>query len=542
MYKEYFGLRELPFSISPDPRYLYLSDKHREALAHLIYGLQSDGGFVLLTGEVGTGKTTISRCFLGQVPENATIAFILNPKVTAEELLATICDELGIRYPEGNRSVKYFIDLINAYLLDSFAKGKKTVLIIEEAQNLDPQVLEQIRLLTNLETDQQKLLQIIMIGQPELLEILARPDMLQLSQRITARYHLGPLSGDEVGAYVEHRLRVAGAGSSIFEQAAIRKLSFFSCGIPRLINVISDRALLGAYAQGKTIVDKNIVAKAAEEVFGKSRNRVWPGRPLQWALAGLLVISLGVLAAASYSLFHQPAVSSTDTGQKMLQTTEKRKSSLPGLPSAVSPAMSKETAFQRLFKLWNIPGPEKPENNPCSYVRRYRVHCMQNPLMFSDLISLNRPVILKLVNDKDEDYYAVLTALEGQTATLMVHDQTTVADLSEVRKQWTGEYLLFYRIPAECRSTVYPGYRGECVDWLARQLAVIQGRKYEELKNPAYNTTLVGYVKQYQHSVGIKPDGIIGSQSMIHLQNITGSNDPVLRKLKEGAEENVIHP
>jgi len=200
MYKKYFGLRETPFSIAPDPRYLYLSELHREALAHLMYGMNSDGGFILLTGEVGTGKTTICRSMLERIPGNINIAFILNPKMTVEELLASICDELGVIVPEKNTSIKVFVDYINKYLLEEHAMGRKTVLIIEEAQNLSTEVLEQLRLLTNLETNERKLLQIIMLGQPELQEKLARTELRQLSQRITARFHLEPLSAKDISA------------------------------------------------------------------------------------------------------------------------------------------------------------------------------------------------------------------------------------------------------------------------------------------------------------------------------------------------------
>jgi general secretion pathway protein A len=244
MYKDYFGLKELPFSIAPDPRYLYMSEQHREALAHLVYGMNTDGGFVLLTGEVGTGKTTVCRCLLEQIPENIDVAFILNPKLSVHELLASICDELRIQYPQGNNSIKVFIDHINAYLLDAHARDRKTVLIIEEAQNLSTDVLEQIRLLTNLETNQQKLLHIIMLGQPELRDKLSRPELRQLSQRITARYHLGSLSRHEVYGYVSHRLSVAGGHRKLFPDSVIGTLHRLSNGIPRLINLICDRAML----------------------------------------------------------------------------------------------------------------------------------------------------------------------------------------------------------------------------------------------------------------------------------------------------------
>ena len=219
MYQHYFGLAEAPFSIAPDPRYLYLSQRHQEALAHLLYGVNGDGGFVLLTGEVGAGKTTVCRCLLQQIPASCDVAYIFNPKLTVEELLSTICVEFGIAYPPGNVSVKVFVDCINAYLLDAHARGRHTVLIIDEAQNLSTVVLEQMRLLTNLETNQRKLLQIILLGQPELALMLERPELRQLSQRIVARYHLGPLTRPEVAAYVRHRLEISGAQRQLFPAA-----------------------------------------------------------------------------------------------------------------------------------------------------------------------------------------------------------------------------------------------------------------------------------------------------------------------------------
>src|SRR3954464_173188 len=216
MYHSYFGLGEAPFSLAPDPRYLYMSERHQEALAHLLYGVSGDGGFVLLTGEVGAGKTTICRCLLEQIPQACDIAYLFNPKLTVEELLSSICSELRIDSPPNGASIKTFVDCINAHLLASHAKGRHTVLIIDEAQNLSADVLEQMRLLTNLETNQRKLLQIILIGQPELAAMLERPELRQLSQRIVARYRLGPLSKTEVAAYVAHRLEIAGGTRTLF--------------------------------------------------------------------------------------------------------------------------------------------------------------------------------------------------------------------------------------------------------------------------------------------------------------------------------------
>jgi general secretion pathway protein A len=293
LYREYFGLKETPFSISPDPHYFYISEGHREALAHLMYGIKMDGGFVLLTGEVGTGKTTVCRCLLEKVPESCEIAFILNPKMSSAELLAAICDEFRVPYPEGTTSVKELVDRLNDFLLAIHEKGRKAILIIEEAQNLTVEVLEQVRLLTNLETSQRKLLQIIMLGQPELRDMLAKPELRQLSQRITARYHLGPLTKKEISSYVQHRLAVAGlARGELFSRPAMRVLGRLTGGVPRLLNIICDRALLGTYIQGKEKIDKRTLIHAAQEVTGNKISNGIQGRNIRlWVLAVILLLA-----------------------------------------------------------------------------------------------------------------------------------------------------------------------------------------------------------------------------------------------------------
>ena len=248
MYHQHFGLNEAPFSIAVNPRYLFMSQRHRDALAHLLYGVSGGGGFILLTGEVGTGKTTVNRCLLEQLPDTTDLAIILNPALSAVELLASACDELGIDYPRETHSLKALTDALHRYLLENYDRGRKTVLMIDEAQHLDFDVLEQIRLLTNLETNDEKLLQIILIGQPELSDKLARPELRQLNQRITARYNLQPLNLDETSAYIRHRLEVAGLKGDrrLFDSSAVKQIHTLTRGIPRLINVLCDRALLGA--------------------------------------------------------------------------------------------------------------------------------------------------------------------------------------------------------------------------------------------------------------------------------------------------------
>lgn len=306
MYKAYFGLSEAPFSIAPDPRYLFLSEKHREALAHLIYGVGDQGGFVLLTGEVGTGKTTICRCLLQQIPDKADIAFIINPKQSVNQLLQSIFSDLHIPYEKGATS-KELIDQFNHYLLEAHGRGRNTILIIDEAQNLTADVLEQLRLLTNLETNEKKLLQLVLLGQPELKAMLERPELRQLAQRITARYHLTPLSKKEVAEYIGHRLSVAGCRSELFSASAIQRIFRRSQGIPRLINLICDRALLGVYATEADQVTAKVVDNAVKEIMlPPAKPSQW--RPVWWAL------SVGALLVVVTVLWKQYAVDSEWSG------------------------------------------------------------------------------------------------------------------------------------------------------------------------------------------------------------------------------------
>lgn len=324
MYTSFFGLGEKPFAITPDPRYLFMSERHAEALAHLLYGINEAGGFIQLTGEVGTGKTTVVRSLLERMPGHADVAVILNPQLTPVEFVLTICEELGIfMRDEDASSIKDLVDILNKRLLEAHAKGRRVVVIVDEAQNLTPETLEQVRLLTNLETASQKLLQIILIGQPELREVLARVELRQLAQRITGRYHLDPLSRAETAAYVNHRLKVAGSATGdVFSAAALREVHRLSNGIPRIINVVCDRALLGAFTQEVHRIGPPLVRDAAGEVYGRPFSAPW----MKLLIGASGAVAAIVLAFGIWQLLPSRAAGESEVVAAVTQPAPDRKS------------------------------------------------------------------------------------------------------------------------------------------------------------------------------------------------------------------------
>jgi len=302
VYLNYYGLNDNPFSIAPNPDYLFMSTRHKQALAHLNFGLTESGGFVMLTGEVGTGKTTVSRKLMQELGKDTQIAVILNPTLSALELLATVCDELGVNYDQNSASLKVFTDRILAKLASNHENGVNTVLLIDEAQHLLPEVLEQLRLLTNLETNREKLLKVVLIGQPELQQLLRRNELRQLAQRVTARYHLLPLTQVEVGQYVEHRWSVAGGLSACFTKAALVELFTISGGIPRVINLLCDRALSLGYSLQKPFIDHQIMVSSSFQVLGEDivlQRQQSRFKPL-YIRGFLLALILGLLTGAIY--------------------------------------------------------------------------------------------------------------------------------------------------------------------------------------------------------------------------------------------------
>jgi general secretion pathway protein A len=540
MYQHYFGLAEAPFSIAPDPRYLYLSQRHQEALAHLLYGVSGDGGFVLLTGEVGAGKTTVCRCLLQQIPDSCDVAYVFNPKLTVEELLSTICVEFGIACPAGNASIKVFIDCINAYLLDAHARGRHTVLIIDEAQNLSAEVLEQMRLLTNLETDERKLLQIILLGQPELGLMLERPELRQLSQRVVARYHLGPLTRSEVAAYVRHRLEISGAQRQLFPPGLMGRLYRLSGGVPRVINVLCDRALLGTYVQGKERVDRRTLAQAAREVFHQPPRRTLV-RPL---LATLLLVVLGALAAKWYQLElggAEPASVAAALAAKpavrpmAAAAANKAATNKPAPASSSSDALqwpanqpladSQALAYAALFRAW---GADYQGGDACKQAENLGLGCRSARGGLDELRELDRPAVLLLHDAQGREFSALLDALDDHSAGFIIGGQSRTVAIAALAAQWSGQYTLLWRMPKEAHDSIHLGEHGPAVAWLARQLALAQGRPVETDKDPLFDQALLQKVKRFQLAAGLVPDGIVGPRTLIRLAGVADKTAPRL--------------
>jgi general secretion pathway protein A len=533
MYEDYFGLSKKPFSIVPDPRFFYQSAGHREALAHLLYGLNNEGGFVLLTGDVGAGKTTACRRLLEHLPEKLEVAFILNPKLTVEELLTAICDEFQISIPEGQVSNWQLVSRINDYLLDVHARGGRAVLILEEAQNLGPEVLEQIRLLTNLETNECKLLQVIMIGQPELIQTLDQARFIQLSQRITARYHLGPLSREEVSQYVQYRLSVAGKDHSrLFPASTLKKLFRLSRGVPRLINVICDRALLGAFVQGKDQVDKKTIMKAAREVSG--RTKLQRSRALVYGIGTLLGLLLVTAIGLGYYLL-PPAPPAQLQWRATVQAPkpEPEKRSIPKaslqLPEGLPGRATQKAAFETLFKLW---GKAYGPGGGCTQALGYGLGCMQGKGSLISLRQMNKPAVLTLYDKAQGEYFATLVGLQKETASLWLGQEMRTVETKEMIRCWTGNYWLLWRPPPGFTKDLKPGNRGTVVPWLEKQLSQARGEVVTAGPGKTYEGGMVDQIKKFQITIGLKPDGIVGPRTILPLTALGESRDPVLYKGK----------
>lgn len=538
MYRQFFGISVKPFSIAPDPTFLYMSEGHREALAHLRYGLEGDGAFILLTGEIGAGKTTVCRCLLEQVPADTDIAYIINPKVTARELLSTICDELGIAPPADN-SIKALVDAINGHLLAAHAGGRRTILIIDEAQNLAPEVLEQIRLLTNLETNQRKLLQVILLGQPELRSRLARDDLRQLCQRISARHHLGPLDKRETTAYVHHRLAVAGLPPETFSPRAVRRLHRLSGGIPRLINIIADRALLGAYAKGVKRIDKGLMEQAGREVLGGGPEEgltILPRRLIVLVTALVCVLILAVINAPDLlrsrntpAAAKMPAPAAAPPPSVASTTPPPPKTAPQARPWPEDlPPLSEEAALRALLALWGVKHPPDDTTWPCRAAEDAGLRCLFKKDGIGGLMRLNRPAVLDIGTAEGERFVLIYAVL-GDVGKFAAGERRFTAPLSELAARWNGTFTAIWRPPPGYRDSIRPGDQGPAVAWLAERLAIIDGEEYNmDSRQAVYDDVLVGRVKRLQFAHDLPPDGIAGKDTITLINTLTHAGGPTL--------------
>ena len=528
MYTSYFGLTENPFSLTPDPRFLYLSQRHREALAHLLFGMGDKGGFVLLTGEVGTGKTTLCRSLLEQVPEGVEVALVLNPKQTSLELVASLCDELKVSYPTPAESLKVLIDRLNRHLLDIHAKGKRTVVIIDEAQNLSIDVLEQVRLLTNLETTTQKLLQILLIGQPELQGMMAKPELRQLGQRITARYHLTPLSPEETAAYIEHRLEVAGCKRPLFTKSTLNLIHRLSDGIPRLINTICDRALLGAYGQKRMIVNRRLARRAAAEVMGKKALMRSPA-----AAGWLLTLLLLVLLGTGWLYFENPNpvrwwaqwrgdLAKTAAGPEMRAVTEKPAKTVQTLDDLFYGDNSDtrmQKALQSLLKQWGLSYPAMSDMSLCEWASTIGYRCYSDKGNWTTLKHLNRPAVLELIDGRGRKHYVAAIGIQDRKVLLDFGKSRLSLSRNDLDPFWFGEFTLLWKPPPIKSSILKKGDTGPDVAWLRTQLNRMEGVSdvSDHGERDVFDPILETRVMKFQRSCAVKADGIVGEQTLIHL-------------------------
>lgn len=568
MYAAFFGLSQPPFSIAPDPHYLFMSERHREALAHLLYGVESGGGFVLLTGEIGAGKTTVCRRLLEETPKRSRVAYIFNPKLTVGDLLHTICHEFGVTVPASNRgplTINDYLDPLNAHLIRCHAQGLNSVIIIDEAQSLSAAVLEQLRLMTNLETRDRKLLQIILIGQPELRQMLARPELEQLNQRVIARFHLGALSETESREYVAHRLSVAGwTGSSPFTSKAMSQVYRLTGGVPRRINLLCDRAMLGAYATGRKTIDHNIVNRAAREVF--DLKVIGPGRsatPLEAAswwkglavglAGGALILWAGItIFRPGFAIAPPVQVPEPSSSQGPQPATPPARA--PGVSKQVPaevPARSTEMPTQTTKSLVQLPpGPPPREhwfnredegfvalgnlwglaleaNDPCLAARQHGLQCYRTPRMtVNGLRQLDRPALLKLQMNGRKPGYVLATAISDTAIEMRAGDQSWRMPLSTLSSIWKGYYASLWRTPPGQRGRMNNAYQGSTAQWLDQQLSSLQNQG--AIPDGAH--TLKEKVEAFQRANGIETNGVAGPTTLMLINRATNADGPRLSR------------
>ena len=512
MYTYYFGFKETPFSITPDPEFLFLSPHHQDALAHLFFGLKDQGGFVVLTGEVGTGKTTLIRTLLTQKPQDVDIALFLNPKLGERDFLAGLCDELNIATPV-LANTKQLTDILNTALLKNHAQGRYTVIIVDEAQHISPSLLEQIRLLTNLETHKSRLLKVILVGQPELNELISRQELRQVAQRITGRYHLRQLLPHETIAYIQHRLAIAGATRVIFTAGALASVHRYTGGIPRLTNVLCDRALLGAYAQHQAQVEPKVIHQAAKELQLKP-TRCKPCLLIAQIILLLLVVSLVYwFWQANGHAFAKPFVqeekSSVDINTRLDHLLQADTVHIP---------------LQYLMQLWQIKTMPTTELEPCDWLKQQHFTCTFQMTTLAEIRAIGLPVLLQIRDKQQTAHEALLIAQPDTTQTwrLVAAGGELVVSNALLAERWSGEAVFVWRPPAG-QHQLGPGEQGAAVVALKQSLAYALNNSLTD--GDQYNGEVMLAIQQFQQQRHLPSDGIANQLTLLHLAQ---ANLPIL--------------
>jgi general secretion pathway protein A len=543
MYNEFYGLEENPFSISPDPKYFYLSERHNQAFTHLSYGLKSGGAFVLLTGEVGTGKTTVSRRILNILPENTNLAMIYHPTDEPRELYACVCDEYGIAY-EKDASIKDLFNLLKDYFFENYKNSKHTVIVIDEAQMLSEESLEQLRLLTNLETDNHKVVQIVLIGQPELQELLSRPSLRQLSQRITARFHIIPLDPEDVGAYIRFRLQVAGRIQPLFDTSAVKLIAKISGGVPRLINLLADRCLEeGTNAQSRIISAKEVKKAAAfitpPKLTGNAPSIV-QRRSFVADLVGFffsyrfvfgslaIVAGIGIGMVSSY--FYGP-VMEINYPEPKVKVQEIDNSSeyndvismKSGYSSDIKNASNAADAMKELFKIWGYDA----GGVSCENAHYAKLSCYSFRGTPEELTHLNHPAVVTLYDPKEmTEFYAVIRSVGSNTSTVVIDGTQYEVSNEWLSSIWDGEAVILWRMLPSGSSKFVKNSNAVDYEYMSRALGRAMHRK--PVKYTTLNQDMINSIKEFQNTEGIEPDGKVGTKTIILLNARGGANMPRL--------------